>query len=361
MREAVGTCVLLALLCGARAASAHGLNTSYIDIAIEASRLSVTCLLSAEEIVTHFPVGVGAEGGRRPQDLDAAMQAAFAFLEEHLSLTLDGKKGALGRKGHQASPTGTFVRLELGVPLKRAPADITIEADAAFFERFGAQHISLVKVTLAEGPLQQTAITSDRPRASFVVGYRSLPAQCAAFIKLGIEHIFLGYDHIVFLFALIVIGGRLGQLIKIVTAFTVGHSVTLFLAALQVVSLPSRLIEGSIALTIAYVAFDNFFAAPTAHRWVLTFGFGLIHGFGFANVLREMHLPTSGLVPTLLSFNTGVEIGQVIIAAVLFPATLWLAKQRFRRPVVLTASAVVFIVGVGWFVQRAFDLSFMPI
>ena len=151
------------------------------------------------------------------------------------------------------------------------------------------------------------------------MGYRSLPAQCAAFVKLGIAHIFLGYDHIVFLFALIVIGGRLGQLVKIVTAFTAGHSLTLILAALQVVVLPSRLIEGSIALTIAYVAFDNFFAATTAHRWVLTFCFGLVHGFGFANVLREMHLPASGLVPTLLSFNAGVEIGQVVIAAVLFP------------------------------------------
>ena len=166
--------MLLALLCGAGAASAHGLNTSYIDIAIEASRLSVTCLLSADEIIMHFPVGVGAEGGGRPQDLDAAMQTAFAFLDEHLSLTLDGKKGALGRKGHRPSPTGTFVRLELGLPVKRAPADITIEADAAFFERFGAQHINLVKVTLAEGPLQQTAITADRPRASFVVGYKIL-------------------------------------------------------------------------------------------------------------------------------------------------------------------------------------------
>jgi HupE / UreJ protein len=121
------------------------------------------------------------------------------------------------------------------------------------------------------------------------------------------------------------------------------------------VVLPSRLVEGGIALTIAYVAFDNFFAATTAHRWVLTFCFGLVHGFGFANVLREMRMPASGLIPTLLSFNVGVEIGQVAIAAVLFPVTLWLAKQRFRRPVVLAASGVIFLIGVRWFIQRAFD------
>lgn len=353
--------VLLAVLRGAAPAEAHGLSTSYTEITITPARLEVTCLLDLNEIFTHFSTGVRT--GRRlgPQDLDAAMTGIFDFLGEHMTLAVNGTPVALAPGAYHAYPGAAFVRLELTRPLERAPAELALAADAAFFERFGSQHINLVKVSVGGDRIQQAALTSDRPRASFVVGYRSLPAQCAAFIELGIRHIFLGYDHIAFLFALIVIGGRLGQLVKIVTAFTVGHSLTLILAALQVVVLPSRLIEGSIALTVAYVAFDNFFAATTAHRWVLTFCFGLVHGFGFANALREMRLPAAGLIPTLLSFNVGVEIGQVAIAAVLFPGTLWLAKQRFRRPVVLAASGVIFLAGVGWFIQRAFDVSFMPI
>ena len=357
--------VLLAWLWGAAPADAHGLSTSYTEITITPTRVEVTCLLSIGEILAHFhpgfPAGVRTDGPIAPQDLDAAMAGAFAFVGEHLTLAIDGTPVALERGAYHAYPSATFVRLELSRTLDRAPVELAVAADAAFFERFGSQHVNLVKVAAGGDRIQQAALTADDPRASFVVGYGSLLAQCAEFVKLGIGHIFLGYDHVVFLFALILIGGRLGQLVKIVTAFTAGHSLTLILAALQVVSLPSRLIEGSIALTIAYVAFDNFFAATTAHRWVLTFCFGLVHGFGFANVLREMNLPASGLIPTLLSFNLGVEIGQVVIAAVLFPATLWLAKQRFRRPVVLTASGAIFIVGVVWFIQRAFDVSLMPI
>jgi HupE/UreJ protein len=361
MRGFIVIAAVLALPLGTAPLEAHGLSTSYTEITITPTRVDVRCLVSLNEIVTHFPIGVRTDERLGPQDLDAAMTGIFAFLGEHVTLAVNGTTVALERGAYHAYPGATFVRLELSRTLERAPAEIALAADAAFFERFGSQHINLVKITVGGEQIQQAALTSDHPRASFVVGYGSLLAQCTAFIKLGIRHIFLGYDHIVFLFALIVIGGRLGQLVKIVTAFTVGHSLTLILAALQVVILPSRLIEGSIALTIAYVAFDNFFVATTAHRWVLTFCFGLVHGFGFANVLREMHLPASGLIPTLLSFNVGVEIGQVAIAAVLFPATLWLAKQRFRRPVVLAASGVIFLVGVGWFIQRAFDVSFMPI
>ncbi len=359
MRMVIVMGLLLAVLRGTVPAEAHGLSTSYTEIAITPTRVDVAALLSLDEIFTHFPAGASTDERMARQALDAAMTEVFAFIGEHVTVAINGTAVALERGAYHAYPGATFVRLEMSRPLERAPADLALTADAAFFGRFGSQHVNLVKVTVG-GQIQQAALTRDRPRASFVVGYRSLPAQCAAFVKLGIAHIFHGLDHIVFLFALIVIGGRLGQLVKIVTAFTAGHSLTLILAALQVVVLPSRLIEGSIALTIAYVAFDNFFAAPTAHRWVLTFCFGLVHGFGFANVLRELHLPASGLIPTLLSFNAGVEIGQVVIAAVLFPATLWLAKQRFRRPVVLAVSGVIFFVGVGWFIQRAFDLSFMP-
>jgi hypothetical protein len=360
-RLCVGAGVLLAWASEAAPARAHGLSTSYTEITVTPTRLVVACLIGLEEIVTHFPPGARAGGRTVPADLDGAMTAAFGFVREHLTVSIDGSAVALERGAHRAYPSATYVRLELGLPLRNPPARLALTADAAYFARFGAQHVNLIKVTSSTSQIQQAALTADRPGASFVVGYGSLLAQCAAFTRLGLRHIFLGFDHIVFLFALLVIGGRLGQLVKIVTAFTIGHSVTLIVAALQLVTVPARMVEGGIALTIAYVAFDNFFAAGTAHRWVLTFCFGLVHGFGFAAALGEMHLPASGLIPTLLAFNAGVEIGQVAIAAVLFPATLWLAKQRFRRPVVLAASAVIFIVGVGWFIQRAFDLSFMPI
>ena len=364
LRASTPACVLAALVAvaaGAAPAAAHGLSTSYTEIAITPARLEVTCLLSADEVLLHFPASTRTDGQVTREALDAAIAGVFAFLAEHLDLAVDGKRGVLERGPYQAYPSATFVRFRLTMPLEREPARIAVAADAAFFERFGLQHVNLVKVTTAGGHVQQSALTSDRMRASFAVGYGSLAAQCAAFVRLGIRHIFLGYDHILFLVALIVAGGRLGQLVRLVTAFTAGHSLTLALAALNVVSLPTRVVEGGIALTVAYVAFDNFFAPAAAQRWILTFLFGLIHGFGFANVLREMALPGGGLAASLLSFNAGVEIGQMLIAAVLFPAALWLSRQPFRRPVTLAVSAVVFFTGVGWFVQRAFDLPLMPI
>jgi hypothetical protein len=191
-----------------------------------------------------------------------------------------------------------------------------------------------------------------------------IAAQAGRFILLGVQHIFLGYDHIMFLFALMLLGGRLMDLVKIVTAFTVAHSITLALAALQAVTLPSRLVESAIALTIAYVAAENLFLKePAGHRWMLTFGFGLIHGFGFAGVLRELGLPARGLAASLLGFNVGVELGQVCIVGAFFPLTRWLSgrrRRKFKRRLVVAASCAILAFGAGWFVERAFELAFMP-
>ena len=164
-----------------------------------------------------------------------------------------------------------------------------------------------------------------------------------------------------FLLALIAVGGSLRNLIKIVSAFTVAHSIALCLAALEIVMLPSQWIEAGIALSIAYVALENFWLRKTDHRWMLTFAFGLVHGFGFANVLRELGLPTQGLITSLLSFNVGVEIGQVVIVGLLFPLILWLNRQIFQKQVVWGVSSLIFLFGIGWFVERVFELEYMPI
>ncbi len=161
--------------------------------------------------------------------------------------------------------------------------------------------------------------------------------------------------------ALIVVGGRLLSLVKVVTAFTVAHSITLCLAALEIVRLPSEWIEAAIALSIVYVAAENFWLKRPDYRWMITFAFGLVHGFGFANVLRELGLPTHGLVASLFAFNAGVEIGQVGIVALVFPLVAWLSRRPYQRTVVLVVSAVIGLFGVGWFVERVFGLEYMPL
>jgi len=358
MRRA--TLLLLGVLWGSAPAGAHGLNASYTEIAVSPSRVEVVRLMTVEDIVAHFPVIVDRTGRITPEALQDAAPAIFAFLGDHLRLTLDEGAVVLEPGSYRDRAGGTFVRFEFSRSLENRPSVLALAADLTFFERLGPQHINFVTFT-AEGRRQQAVITLDRPRAAFSTGYSPRLAQCLAFVRLGIAHIFLGYDHVMFLLALIIIGGRLAQLVTVVTAFTVAHSLTLVLATLQLVTVPTRLVEGTIALTIAYVAFDNFFVAGGAHRPLLTFCFGLVHGFGFAHALREMDLPRSELVPTLLSFNLGVEVGQLAILALLFPVTLWLARQRFSQLVVATASGAAFVCGVGWFVQRVFDWSFMPI
>jgi hypothetical protein len=243
----------------------------------------------------------------------------------------------------------------------------------------------------------------------------------AEFLLLGVEHIFTGYDHLLFLLALLLMSGltmtnapaergRRGllHLLAIVTSFTVAHSITLIVAALEWVALPPRIVESGIALTIVVVSVENILRRQARHRWLLTFAFGLVHGFGFAHVLREIGLPRGGLILSLLSFNVGVELGQVAVVALLYPVIHILSRGRlgvgaallnllllglllgllalfdvamtwqpvaaatalvlfmaglrrfgYRRLVVQGGSAVIALFGLLWLVQRALGLSLL--
>jgi len=180
------------------------------------------------------------------------------------------------------------------------------------------------------------------------------------FIRAGIEHIFLGYDHIAFLLAVILWGRSLWPLIKVVTAFTLAHSLTLCLAVLDIVRLPSTVVEPLIAATIVFVAAENFFVHDIRKRWRATFVLGLVHGFGFAGALREYGLPTDAVAPALAAFNIGVEIGQVAIVGLVFPLLLLSdrlgsgpAIRKQRRPAVVYAcSAVILVCGLYWLMER---------
>jgi hydrogenase/urease accessory protein HupE len=173
-----------------------------------------------------------------------------------------------------------------------------------------------------------------------------------SFVRLGVEHIFTGYDHILFLFGLLLIGTTLRSLVAIVTSFTVAHSITLALATLGVVTPVPWTIEAAIALSIAYIGVENIFSRDPKHRWKITFLFGLVHGFGFAAVLRDLNLARSSVASSLFGFNAGVEIGQVAIVCLMYPVLRWLTRSPYRVPVVRFASSAIALVGLIWFYQR---------
>ncbi|GAA5171685.1 hypothetical protein GCM10025770_36710 [Viridibacterium curvum] len=180
------------------------------------------------------------------------------------------------------------------------------------------------------------------------------------FLALGIEHILTGYDHLLFLAALLIVCRQLRTALIIITAFTLAHSITLALAALDIVQLSGRLVEPVIAATIVFVGLENLWRARRSEqelrgRWVLTFVFGLMHGFGFAGALRESGLPPGGmeLIAPLLAFNLGVETGQLAVAAVFLPLLFWLRRFAwFNQRVLMPASILVALAGLWWLLER---------
>ena len=179
--------------------------------------------------------------------------------------------------------------------------------------------------------------------------------QVTSFIQLGIEHIWTGYDHILFLISLLMLGGELGYLIKVVTAFSLSHSITLTLAVLNIVSVPSRWVEIAIALSIGYVAAENLWRKePDRSRWQLAFAFGLIHGLGFSSALQELELPRNNLAVSLISFSAGIEIGQISIVLLTYLCLSYLRKFPWDLTVRRLISAGVIVMSAIWFWERAF-------
>ncbi len=177
------------------------------------------------------------------------------------------------------------------------------------------------------------------------------------FLRLGIAHIWTGYDHLLFLFGLLIVCRSFKSIVGIISCFTIAHSITLALATLNIVNIPSRIIEPMIAASICYVGVENLVrrGAEPRGRWALTFGFGLIHGFGFASVLRELGIGANGhgLAMPLFTFNLGVEIGQVSIALLVLPVVWQLRKNpAFVRRGVPILSALVALAGLYWFLER---------
>ena len=215
------------------------------------------------------------------------------------------------------------------------------------------------KLLSAKDATMEVPLRGGAPAGGTVAG--SEPAGEAptvwGFIRLGVEHIWTGYDHLLFLFALLVVCRTFRSIVAIVTCFTLAHSLTLALATLELVNLPARFVEPAIAASIVYVGVENLWrkGEEPRGRWMLTFAFGLIHGFGFASVLRDLGVGRGGeeIAVPLVTFNLGVEIGQVVVAAVVLPLVWQLRKnEKLVRRGVPALSALVAAAGLYWLVER---------
>ncbi len=275
--------------------------------------------------------------------IDAA--ALPVLLRQYLTLTADG----------QPCPADDGKDLHISF---RCPAAIrnAVLQDRTF-DAVGEAHHVIAVVTWTGGSLSH-AFAKDAPDATIRIGTGSgdaahTPAGATGFFLLGVEHIATGYDHLLFLLALILCGGRLIALLKIITAFTIAHSLTLGAAALDIVTLPSTLVEAVIALSIAYVAFENLYPRyAVSRRWTISFLFGLVHGFGFSSVLKDIGLPKDSLLLSLLNFNLGVEAGQLVAVVIVVPLLAWLRTTRYEARIVRFVSLAVLATGLGLFVER---------
>lgn len=349
---------------------AHSPDTSYCRIQIGQHEVEFKFTYDLQTLQRIVQIDANGDDKISRAEMEAAAPSIKSFLRQHIYLDLNQREAEFAEADPPSWPEdagGAISRSEYNQrlitftfrnPVLSAPEDVTITFD--FFERLGAAH-TVLGAFVWNGHEDEVIFTRFEPDYLYDTGYCApLTDQMTQYFKLGVKHIFLGYDHIAFLIALLFVR-RFVDLLKIITAFTLAHTLTLALAVLQIVKLQPQLVEIGIAATIMYVAAENFWVRDTAHRWMLTFGFGLVHGFGFANVLRELGLPSSGLARSLVSFNLGVEAGQIVIVSALWPLLWWINRQTWSPRFRAGASLTIFLLGAAWFSERVFGVKYLPL
>jgi hydrogenase/urease accessory protein HupE len=347
--------IVAALLGVSAPAAAHPVPFSYVDIRIEPASIAVT-------VVAHV-YDVAHDLGIQPVErvLDPGVLASRAgdlrsLVQGRLRLTGDGRTLTAGSWAEpEPLPERQSVRLRTRYELAR-PAGVVAVSTSLF--PYDPEHQTFLNFYEGDTVTSQAILGRGRNEFEYFAGTRQGAfAVVRKFVPAGVHHILIGPDHLLFLVGLLLLGGSIRQLLLVVTAFTVAHSITLSLAALNLVTPPARVVEPAIALSIVYVGADNLMVrgGRDVRGWI-AFAFGFIHGFGFANVLREMDLPARALGWSLFSFNLGVEIGQllVVVSVASVLAALRSRSEMAGRRIAFAGSVVVIAAGAFWFIQRVF-------
>jgi hydrogenase/urease accessory protein HupE len=352
-------CAIIAACVCAAPAAAHPVPFSYLDLRLEAGAPGRPAAIDGAIVAHIFDLAHDLEIDTPDQLLDPAVAASHQraieqLLGPRLRVAADGVLMTPEWSGMDIVRDRQSLRLHLRFRPAGAPG--TIAVAAALFP-YDPNHQTFLNVYEGDR-LTQAILDRGRGPFEYFAGTRQGTwAVIEKFVPAGIHHILIGPDHLLFLVGLLLLGGTVRQLAVVVTSFTVAHSITLSLAALNLVTPPARIIEPAIALSIVYVGADNLLVrnGRDVRAWI-AFAFGFIHGFGFANVLREMDLPARALGWSLFSFNLGVEIGQLMVVA--FVATAFAALRSRSRTagqrLAFAGSLVVIAAGAFWFVQRVF-------
>lgn len=362
---AAGMAAFLAVLVASPAAAHVKTTTGYSVIRSDGGEISYELRVEYDVLAKSSAMGGAAEDARDDDARRAALRdrydAVADYLDGRVVVYLDDVAcdGGLTSAGLDRRDTVSYAVLDLTFTCPGSP-----DGSGSYRVHYGVfalnegivdDHVNLVDYELGE-ETGQAAL--DGTVTDFVAGDRSFLSSSARFVAMGVEHILSGLDHILFVLALLLGATSLGSLGKVVTTFTLAHSVTLALAVLGWVHVPAQIVEPLIALSIVYVAVESVLAGRTRHRLAVVFAFGLLHGLGFASALRFTDELTWGLVGSLAGFNLGIELGQALLVLALFPLLLGARRlPSIRRiplstAVHLAVTGAIAVLGLVWFAQR---------
>jgi hypothetical protein len=359
-------------------ALAHKPSDSYLGFTLNGQSITGRWDIAIRDL--DFAVGLDTndDGLITWGELKTHQQAVTSYALSRLTLKNDGVTCTPSSTDYLVNDHTDGRYVSLGLEAVCATTPTQLEVGYALFADIDPQHRGLLNLTSETGT--QTAVLGPDNAAPVLEVARPNPlAQFVEFVRQGVLHIWEGIDHILFLLALLfpsVLRRDQGRwvpvlnlreaffsVLKIVTAFTLAHSVTLTLASLEVISLPSRLVESVIAASVVLAALNNVFpVVQERRRWLVAFGFGLIHGFGFASVLADLGLPKDALVRSLVGFNVGVELGQLAIVLAFLPLAFVVRQTVFyKRFTIAAGSLMVATIAAIWMAERVFDFKVLPI
>jgi hypothetical protein len=358
-------------------AGAHKPSDSYLALSVLGDTVRGQWDIALRDLDFAIGLDTDADGEVTWGEVERKHKEIAAYAMARLAIGADGAACPAAITGHLIDnhSDGAYAVLRFTAACPHAPEDLQLTY-RLFFD-IDPQHKGLLRLEM--GGAARTAVFAPKTaQQTFALTQPSHWKQFLDFFATGVEHIWRGYDHILFLLSLllpaVLVRSAKGwesckefraafiDVLKIVTAFTIAHSLTLSLATLQVVIVPARISESAIAVSVVLAALNNLFPIVQGKRWVVAFCFGLIHGFGFASVLTDLGLPRGALALALVGFNLGVEAGQIAIVSVFLPLAYLLRRTWLYRTLVLVGGSVaIVVIAALWFAERALDLKFLPV